>query len=432
MLGSLVYLGIFGLLAAGTIRRPAFGLSAAFCMFVIEQWGLTKVAFVASHPSLTNYLGCLIVLLGIAAKFLRGQRFRLINGPVHFCVILLYLYSACSLLWTPALDAAVVEWRHNLPYALLTFVLIPVLIQDTEDAREGLSATQIVGGLLALLFAVFVDYGFRSIESEIDGGEAVRLPGAPAGLGAYIFIISCLLAKREALNLIFSLGVMALGIFLVMQSGSRGPLLAMIICAGTFMGVSRSTSAPQQVVFLFFGGALSLLAAYLAFTELSQFFFSTQGGRYTIEGAETAYGGRMEMAAMLLDHYLAGGPLTLLFGLGTSASFSPSIIGFYPHIVPVEILGELGLIGATLFLIIVWRTLSLVFSIVGMQDWEPNDRRIVTVLAALFVFELFMSLKAGSLLRGLNLCLFSILLESIVLDRKAAIRKFAKVHPKLG
>ena len=88
MLGILVYLGVFGLLAVGTIRRSAFGLSAALCMFVIEQWGQTKVNFVASHASLTNYLGCIIVLLGIAGQVLRGKRFRLIHGPVRNSFVL--------------------------------------------------------------------------------------------------------------------------------------------------------------------------------------------------------------------------------------------------------------------------------------------------------------------------------------------------------
>ena len=398
MLGILVYLGVFGLLAVGTIRRSAFGLSAALCMFVIEQWGQTKVNFVASHASLTNYLGCIIVLLGIAGQVLRGKPFRLIHGPVHLCVILLYLLSACSLLWTPALDSATVEWRHNLPYMLMMFVLVPMLIQNIEDAREGLSATQVVGGLLAFVFAVFVEYGFRSVMSEVEVGEAVKLPGAPAELGGYIFIISCILAKREAFNLIFSLGIMVLGGMLVMQSGSRGQLLSMIICAGTFMAVSHSSSPAQRIFFLVVGGALSVLAAYFAFTELSQYFYSTQGGRWTVEGAESAYVDRIEMARTLLDHYFSAGPLAMLFGLGTSASFSRNIIGFYPHIVPVEILGELGLIGATLFLIIIWRSLSVIFRIIGTSDWNSNDRRIAAGLAALFVFELFLSFKEGSML----------------------------------
>lgn len=429
MLGILVYLGVFGLLAAGTIRRPAFGLSAVLCMFVIEQWGQTKVSFVASHASLTNYLGCLIVLLGIACQIWRGERFRLVNGPVHFCVILLYLYSACSLLWTPAPAAAIEEWRHNWPYALLTFALVPMIIQDKEDAREGLSATLIVGTLLAFVFAVFVEYGFRSVVSEIATDEAVRLPGALAELGAYIFIISAMMARRQALNLIVSLGVMALGGLLVMQSGTRGQLLAMIICAGTFMAVSRSTSAAQRNFFLVAGGALSVVAAYFAFTELSQLFTATQGGRWTIEGAESAYGGRMEMAGTLLDHYMSAGLVAMVFGLGTSASFSPEIVGFYPHVVPVEILGELGLVGAGLFLIIVWRTLSLILRVIGTQEAKSSDGRIVAVLAALFVFELLLSLKEGSLLRGLNVFLFSILLESVVAHRSAAINKVARVQP---
>lgn len=429
MLGLLVYLGIFGLLVAGTLRKPAVGLAAALCMFVIEQWGQTKVAFVASHASLTNYLFGCIVLFGVVNQFLRYGGVRPVTGPVHLCVILLYLYSAASLLWTPAYAAAFEEWDHNLPYAVLLLVLAPILVRNIEDARDGLYATQAVGALLAVCFALFVEYGFRSVESEIETAEAVRLPGALAELGGYLFIISCLLARRTPFSLVFSLGVMVLGGLLVMQSGTRGQLLSMILCAGTFFVVARSTSARQRNLLLIFGGTLSVLAAYFAFTELSQFFYSTQNSRWTVEGVESAYGGRMVMAGALLEAYWSAGPLAILFGLGTSASFSPDIVGFYPHVVPVEILGELGLVGAALFLVIVWRTVSLTLKIFDTQDPRSDDRRITTVVAALFAFELLLAMKEGSLLRGINVFLFAILLEGIALRARQAAKELTKAHP---
>lgn len=423
MLGALVYLGIFGLLVVCTLRKPAFGLAAALCMFVIEQWGQTKVAFVASQGSLTNYLFGSIVLLGVVSQLLRNGSIRPINGPVHLCVILLYLYSAVSLMWTPASVAAIEEWDHNLPYAVLLLLLAPILIRDVDDAREGLLATQAVGGFLAACFALFVNYGFRSVTSDLGEEGDVRLPGALAEIGGYLFIISSLLAKRTAFSLAFSLGLMVLGGLMVMQSGTRGQLLSMILCAGTFVVVSRSTSARQRNLLLVIGGTLSALAAYLAFTELSQFFYSTNNARWTVEGAEDAYGGRVAMASALLDRYWSEGPLALIFGLGTSASFAPDIVGFYPHVVPVEVLGELGLVGAALFLTIVWRTISLTLKTFDTQDPKSDDRRVTMVVAALFTFELLLSLKEGSLLRGLNVFLFAILLEGIALRTRYVIRE---------
>lgn len=431
MLGLVVYVGIFGLLAAGTLWRPAVGLAAALCMFVIEQWGQTKVAFVASHGTLTNYLFGSIVLLGVVSQFLRGKGIRPVNGPVHVCVILLYLYSAASLIWTPASAAAVEAWDHNLPYAVLLLVLAPMLVQSIEDARDGLFATRAVGGLLALCFALFVDYGYRSIESEIVTASDLKVPLALAQFGGYLFIISCLLAKRTPFNLIFSLGLMVLGGMLVMNSGSRGQLLSMILCAGTFWMISRSRSARQRNLFLIVGGTLSALAAYLAFTELSQFFYSTQTGRWTVDSVEGAYGGRMASASVLLERYWSGGPLTILFGLGTSASFAPDIVGFYPHIVPAEILGELGLVGAALFIAIVWRTASLTLKILDTQDPSSEDRRITTVVAALFAFDLLLSMKQGSLLTGIDLFLFAILLEGIALRARQAVGDLSAVPPSI-
>ena len=429
MLGALVYVGVFGLLTVGTLRKPAVGLAAALCMFVIEQWGQTKVPFVASHGSLTNYLFGSVVLLGVVSQFLRGQGIRPLNGPVHACVILLYLYSAASLTWTPASAPAIEEWDHNLPYAVLLLVLAPMLVRNIEDARDGLVATRAAGGLLAICFALFVEYGFRSVTSEIATADDVRLPGALAELGGYLFIICCLLARRTPFSLAFSIGLMVLGGLLVMHSGTRGQLLSMILCAGTFVVISRSTSARQRNLLLVVGGTLSALAAYFAFIELSQLFETNQGARWTLEGAESAYGGRLDMAGALLDRYWSSGPLAIIFGLGTSASFAPDIVGFYPHIVPVEILGELGMVGAALYIAIVWRTASLTLKIFDTQDPRSDDRRITTVVAALFTFELLLSLKEGSLLRGINVFLFAILLEGLALRARQAVSDLTAVQP---
>jgi hypothetical protein len=430
MIGALVYVGIFGLLTVGTLRKPAVGLAAALCMFVIEQWGQTKVAFVASHGSLTNYLFGSVVLLGVVSQFLRHQGIRPLNGPVHACVILLYLYSAASLTWTPAsaLASAIEEWDHNLPYAVLLLVLAPMLVRNIQDARDGLVAMRAAGGLLAVCFALFVEYGYRSVTSEIATAGDVRLPGALAELGGYLFIINCLLARRTPFSLAFSISFMVLGGLLVMHSGTRGQLLSMILCAGTFVVISRSTSARQRNLLLVVGSTLSALAAYFAFTELSQLFETNQGARWTLEGAESAYGGRVEMASALLDRYWSSGPLAIIFGLGTSASFAPDIAGFYSHIVPVEILGELGLVGAALFIAIVWRTVSLTLKIFDTQDPKSDDRRITTVVAALFTFELLLSLKEGSLLRGINVFLFAILLEGLALRARQAVSDLTKVQ----
>ncbi|HNK51686.1 MAG TPA: hypothetical protein PKX75_21965, partial [Nitrospira sp.] len=55
--------------------------------------------------------------------------------------------------------------------------------------------------------------------------------------------------------------------------------------------------------------------------------------------------GRWEMAAKLLSAWWGEGPATIFGGLGNSAAFDPHIVGFYPHILPLEILAEEGVLG---------------------------------------------------------------------------------------
>src|SRR5687768_2758764 len=104
MIELAIYLGVVAILLAGSIRRPAFALGAFLCMFGLEQWGAAKIGFIASHGTFTNYLALIIVMIAFAVRLFRRRGLRLINGPTHVTVILLYMYAAATLLWTPAYD----------------------------------------------------------------------------------------------------------------------------------------------------------------------------------------------------------------------------------------------------------------------------------------------------------------------------------------
>jgi hypothetical protein len=124
----------------------------------------------------------------------------------------------------------------------------------------------------------------------------------------------------------------------------------------------------------------------------------------------------------------------LLFGLGTSASFSPRIAGFYPHIVPIEVLCELGVVGIALFIAILVLTLrSVIRYMRRYAALETNSKgtRVVVSLAALFILEVLLSLKEGSLLRDANLLMFPILIEGISLGAAATYQKYKLAERRL-
>src|SRR5687768_5899684 len=99
------------------------------------------------------------------------------------------MYAAATLLWTPAYHASMEEWNAQAPYLLFSVILLPLLIQDADDAMEGLLGTLVAGAILAAALAFLVDWGYRQIESDVAAGETIRLPLVIAHLGAIMFVI---------------------------------------------------------------------------------------------------------------------------------------------------------------------------------------------------------------------------------------------------
>lgn len=424
MLGPLIYCGVIAILGVGSLKRPAFSLGAILCMFGLEQWGETKISYIASHPSFSNYVSFAIAAFGIALLVYRGRRPRLINGPTHLCVLLLFLFAAASLLWTPIPRIAVEEWRNQIPYVVLTVLIVPLLVQNSHDARDGLMGTLIAGAILVFSLVFFVEWGYRSIVSDVSAAGTIKLPLAIAQMGAYTFILAAIFAPRSALGWLMGGCLMAISIALVLKTGSRGQLIAMLASAAVFAPLARGrrlSHGYQAALFLAFAAVLAVLWLGPGLIDL----LSGGDSRFSAGRAIDDYSGRLTMADRLFSSYLQSGPLGLLFGLGTSASFSPQIAGFYTHIVPIEILCELGIVGFMLFLTILVLTLRGVarhLMDVGRGHGHKETARVVAALAALFVCELLLSLKEGSLLRDTNLFLYPILIES-VLVRVASVRR---------
>jgi hypothetical protein len=416
MIGLAIYIGVVAILLAGSIRKPAFALGAFLCMFGLEQWGTAKIGFVASHASFTNYLATAIVMIAFAVRLLRGRGLRVVNGPIHLSAILLYTYAAVTVVWTPAPDIAMEEWRAQAPYLLVSILVLPLLVQDVDEAAEGLRGTLIAAAILSAALVFLVEWGFRSIESDVFAGVAIRSPLAVAQLGAVVFLLSMIYMPWRGLYAVVAIGLIAISVILVIKSGTRGQLIAMIAGAFLFVPMARGWSISRGSV-LWLIAAVMLGAIWATLLPDLSSVLTDQGDRFDTDEAVVDYEERMTNARILLEHYLSSDIPGLLFGLGSSASFSPRIIGFYPHVVAVEVLCELGVVGFSLFIAIAALTVRAIIRFMNTISQLPartDARRVVASLAALAFLELLVSFKQGSLIRDINLLLFPVLIEGII------------------
>jgi hypothetical protein len=107
--------------------------------------------------------------------------------------------------------------------------------------------------------------------------------------------------------------------------------------------------------------------------------------------------------------------MTFLIGLGNSASFSTDIVGFYPHLVPAEVLAEEGVIGALMLTSLFFLALQIGLKGIRLTVGSPEQRGVVSALFGMFLFAFLLSLKQGSLVNSsAQIFLFLILLDRAV------------------
>ena len=116
----------------------------------------------------------------------------------------------------------------------------------------------------------------------------------------------------------------------------------------------------------------------------------------------------------LLKYWLDSSPIHWLFGLGSSASFDARLLGIYCHVVIIEILAELGVIGfilITAFVLVVVRDGIRLYQATKDSD---TDRGTAMALCAMFFFQIILTFKERSFLThtltlgtGLMICRYS-------------------------
>lgn len=422
MLGLVTYSAILLALLIATWRRPAIGLAAVLCLYGLKQWGQASTALLFEYRQFTNYAVFAICLLGLArAAVRRGCVFCGVS-PTAWGVLALYAYALLSTLWAPDLATSLDQWVLTGPYLLTITLLAPLLIEDTEDARGAFMATALAGAALcalALLFGHWGDrgllmYGHEALQDEYNIYKYETNPLALSTLAGTVFVICGLSLGRPngPLLRVLALVCIPVTLFVILRSGSRGQVIASILSVLIALPVAFRPKDSRSVVMLVFAGGVVLALAGLAIT-----FVDFSSGRWTNAQATIDAQNRFAMAQRLLDASTAS-LLTTLFGLGNSSAFT--VVGFYPHITVLEVIAEEGVLGAVLYLALLFFGFRSVRRIARRADLTDRGRNTLAILFGLFVFELILSWKQGSLLFSAYVFAYAIMLARLEKPHMAA------------
>lgn len=433
MIGLASYGFLLALLAVATLRAPAVALAGILCLFGLEQWGANSSALLAQHNVVTNLAVGVLVLAGLGVRIVRRECLLCTWTPAATAILALYGYAFCTLAWTPDIEVVLDQWRKHTPYLLTIVAAAPMLAGKLEDVRLAFAWTAFVGAILCALALALGNWGMRGLIVLGDPMENESNALAIASMGGTVLVISALSLQRHQSLLKRALFIVAIPLALgvVLRSGSRGQLIAAVLA----VMVAWPLAYPQKHLgsfVLWMGGLACVAAVGWWVTE----YVAVDSLRWTSEQTSGDVEGRLSGAFALL-HVAFASPTTLLFGLGNSGAFH--YIGYYPHVTPLEVLAEEGLVGAALYAGVLYLTCRSVLRLLRVVGEVPHRRASVAVLGALFLFELVLTTKQGQLLSSYFVFIHAMLLnrlEALTTQPAMEIRSTAMpaaigLHPNL-
>lgn len=411
-----IYIGLLLSLLLGTLYRPAIGLASLVCIQVLDFWGQLSSPWLAENGKFTNlYVVGLIAIGVLRAQQTSCEKLRGIPW-VQVVVVSLWLEAGISLYWSPAFTQGLGEWGKYWPYMLLHAGLVPLLIRRPIDLQHGLSAVLVLGSVLAILVDAFVRWDQRFIVSFYNPNEKFWNALAFAQMAGYVTIAAVLLNHRRSWFWTLLKGVaIASSVVLVVKSGTRGQFVLMATLPIIFLPMSRTLTSMKTYV----SGVL-LVACLASATIFAYDSLTHQDERWSSGKFQSDWNLRVNNIDKLLHHWLKaanGDPAVLVLGLGNSASFSPRIIGFYPHMMLPEVLGEEGLLGVGLLGLAVWVSIRSTRRAYHLAKDDDVQRGILATLSACFAFAFLLSFKQGSLV-GFSAEVFSF---AILIERQGRL-----------
>jgi hypothetical protein len=382
---------------AGVMFRPAVSVTAVLCLFVLKQMGQVSSPWLLQHATFSNYAIGSIVAIAVVRAASRGPLRLGLGGWGGLLTVSLFAYALLSAIWSPAQDRVWGLWGQAGPYIITCILLAPLTVRSLQDVQTVIRSVVAIGGTLAVLLLVFGTWSERGL--ALGGADTTWTnPLELAFIGGFSTIAAIVMGgnRLQLAGAAFRYSVVIAGTLLIIKSGSRGQLIALAIAALTTIPIRYRVAKPRNLAAAVLAAGVLIIAVDYGLSE-----FAAGDARWTSESTIEATRGRLDASFALLAAW-ASTPFSIIFGVGNSGAFDPRIIGFYPHVMPLEVLGEEGLVGfAALTAVLCFAVracFELIHSEVRSEVIQQQKREVGAFLVASIVFAFVASLKQGNLL----------------------------------
>jgi O-antigen ligase len=341
-----------------------------------------------------------IAVLPIGLAFLGGKHLVL-KTPAKM-QLLFTVFAFCSMIWSVAVDVSI---GRVVSYVLLFALLISgSMFKYTEvelnKIKYALAWSSRLTALVMLIFAEYVRGRFRLM------GIIEEDPNYLCAYLAFgvIYAFGVLTTKNMLWKKILAVVELIVYFYLVLISGSRGGLLAIVVAAVVYFltyGEKKIKYIGRKIVLIVLVAVLTIVMIdYLPeYLKL----------RFTIANViEDGGSGRTELWKQTFELFASGNLFRQLFGVGTATvAWCFSNYGYsevnVTHNMFIETLAELGVIGLVLYSLAIFAFIKAAFKI--------KDKYSFAVIFCMFIMSLSTSIYTFK--PYFNIMLFIIMLQNM-------------------
>jgi hypothetical protein len=400
---QILFPAIVLLACAWSFRRPVWAVVLMIFLFSIQQVLQAEAPWVRGTPlgnQLINYVVGSVAIFAAGITILRKR--EAFVGWVNFSFVVitaLLAWSVVTLLWSPGRDLALQVLSLRWVYYVIFILVGPIIIADLDDIAELLRGLLVAGIVLCLV--INVSSGFESQYGRIGILEAGKLQSNPLALGelgGVVLITGALLRTQSfgRLSLLLRIAAVVLGAMTAIKSGSRGQMLF----AASIATIGYPFSARIRNIGSFVAGVVGMaLIGLLVVTLASTLLEGFAAKRFSVE--ELLYGSsstseRISNVGVLASAW-ASSPIAVFVGVGYYA-FSSFGLGIeYSHVVAADMLFELGIPGAVLYLCLVVREFGVCRWLLRVGRDDDVMRPVTALYVSLVLFYFLLSNKQGDL-----------------------------------
>lgn len=300
----------------------------------------------------------ILAIIPVGIALLSGTKFK-VSVPLK-AQFIFTVFALFSMAWSVTLDDSI---GRVVSYVLLFVLLLSGTFftynqEDIQRVKSALAWSSRLSALVMLIFAEYVNGRFRLM------GIIKEDPNYLCAYFAFgvIFSLGVLTGKAKALRKVLAVAELILYFYLILISGSRGGLIAIVSGAVAYLityGDKKNKHIIRKLILLTIAGfvIISMIDYLPEYLRL----------RFTIDNVvEDGGSGRTQLWKQAIDLFSNANVFRQLFGFGTaSVRWCFAYYGYYEvnvvHNMFLETLVELGIVGAVIYTIAIFSFIKMAF-----------------------------------------------------------------------